>query len=67
MSEHKHIVPTASEKDRQAGSWRERIAADLRSQVEAGGTLYGYRRDGAYVARTREGDQVLKPPLRKTE
>ena len=42
--------------------WREQIKADLAAQLEAGGTLYGFREDGAYVARTKEGDQVLGPP-----
>ncbi len=42
--------------------WRDRIKADLAAQLEAGGTLYGVRADGAYVARTREGDRVLELP-----
>ena len=42
--------------------WRDRIKADLAAQIEAGGTLYGLRSDGAYVARTREGDRVLGWP-----
>ena len=39
--------------------------ADLAAQVEAGGTLYGYREDGAYVARTRSGDGVIIPGARQ--
>ena len=46
--------------------WREQIKADLAAQVEAGGTLYGYRRDGAYIARTKDGDRVIRPPLDKS-
>ena len=43
--------------------WREQIKADLAAQLEAGGTLYGVRRsDGAYIARTKHGDRVLKWP-----
>jgi len=42
--------------------WREQIKANLAAQVEAGGTLYGVRSDGAYIARTKEGDRVLKKP-----
>ncbi|MDE0348067.1 MAG: hypothetical protein OXI66_20155 [Boseongicola sp.] len=46
-------------------NWREEIKADLAAQVEAGGTLYGVRSDGAYIARTKEGDRVLSAPARK--
>lgn len=42
--------------------WREQIKADLAAQLEAGGTLYGVRSDGAYIARTKRGDRVLKWP-----
>ena len=38
--------------------WRDQIKADLAGQLEAGGTLYGFRADGTYVARTR--DQLLR-------
>lgn len=43
-------------------AWRERIKEDLAAQLEAGGTLYGRRKDGAYVARTKAGDRVITPP-----
>ena len=46
--------------------WREQIKADLAAQVEAGGTLYGVRSDGAYIARTKDGDRVLEAPERKS-
>ncbi len=45
--------------------WRDQIEADLAAQVEAGGTLYGVRSDGAYIARTRDGDRVLRRPDRR--
>ncbi len=46
--------------------WREQIKADLAAQVEAGGTLYGVRSDGAYIARTKDGDTELRAPDRKS-
>ena len=42
--------------------WREQIKADLAAQLEAGGTLYGVRSDGAYIARTKDGDRVIEAP-----
>ena len=42
--------------------WRDQIKADLAAQVEAGGTLYGVRSDGAYIARTKAGDRVIATP-----
>ena len=42
--------------------WRDQIKADLAAQLAAGGTLYGIRSDGAYIARTRDGDRVLSHP-----
>ena len=42
--------------------WREQIKADLAAQLEAGATLYGVRSDGAYIARTKDGDRVLEMP-----
>jgi len=33
-----------------------------RAQVEARGTLYGVRSDGAYIARTKNGDRVIEAP-----
>jgi len=45
--------------------WRERIRADLAAQLKAGGTLYGVRSDGAYIARTKDGDRVLEAPRQK--
>ena len=47
-------------------AWRDRVKADLAAQVEAGGTLYGYRKDGAYIARTRDGDLIITPGVRES-
>ena len=46
--------------------WRDEIKADLDAQLQAGGTLYGVRSDGAYVARTKDGEQVLSMPDRES-
>ncbi len=46
--------------------WRDRIRADLSAQLEAGGTLYGVRSDGAYIARTKDGDRILRQPEKKS-
>ncbi len=46
--------------------WRDQIKADLADQLAAGGTLYGVRSDGAYIARTRDGDRVLRQPERES-
>ena len=46
--------------------WRDQIKADLADQLAAGGTLYGVRSDGAYVARTKDGDRVLRTPERES-
>lgn len=42
-------------------AWRERVKEDLAAQVEAGGRIYGDRGDGAYVVRTKDGDQITTP------
>ncbi len=66
MLEHADTAsPTPNGPDSQ-GNWRREVEADLAAQVRAGGTLYGYRRDGAYVARTRNGDQVIRLPVRES-
>ena len=46
--------------------WRDQIKADLAAQVEAGGTLYGIRPDGTWIARTKDGDRVIRQPDRKS-
>ena len=55
-----------SETPVQQALWRDRIKADLAAQIQAGGTLYGYRQDGAYIARTRNGDEVVTPGANKS-
>ena len=40
----------------------DRINAHLTSEVEAGATLYGFRSDGAYIARTKDGERELPRP-----
>lgn len=57
--------PTPNRPDLQ-GDWHREVEVDLAAQVQAGGTLYGYRRDGAYIARTRNGDQVIRLPVRES-
>ena len=65
---HKHEKATASPPDIPGfpKDWRDQIKADLAAQLESGGTLYGVRSDGAYIARTRDGDRVLSPPDRES-
>ena len=53
------LAESASQSDESA--WRERVKVDLAAQVRGGGELYGYRQDGAYVVRTRSGDQIVTP------
>ena len=67
MSEHGHDPGPPPDIPGRPKDWRNQIKADLAAQVEAGGTLYGVRSDGAYIARTREGDRVLVPPGRKSD
>ena len=42
-------------------TWREAIKAKLQAKLDAGYTLYGDRSDGAYIARTRDGDYIVEP------
>ena len=57
------VWPAAAEIERQRdeSAWREGVKADLAAQVEAGGRIYGHRRDGAYVVRTKDGDRMVTP------
>ena len=66
MSEHGHDPGPPPDIPGFPKGWREEIKTDLAAQVEAGGTLYGVRWDGAYIARTKEGDRVLVPPGQKS-
>ena len=62
MSKQRHVPVPPPDIPGFPKDWREQIKADLAAQVEAGGTLYGVRSDGAYIAQTKEGDRVLKKP-----
>ena len=64
MSEHAKTANRPPDIPGRPKDWRDQIKADLAAQVEAGGTLYGVRSDGAYIARTKEGDRVLSRPGR---
>ena len=66
MSEHRQTSAPPPNIPGFPKDWRDQIKADLAAQVEAGGILYGIRSDGAYIARTRDGDRVLSPPERKS-
>lgn len=60
MPEHRKTVASPPDIPGFPKDWRDQIKADLAAQLAAGGTLYGVRSDGAYVARTKDGDRVLK-------
>ena len=62
MSKRRHAPAPPPDIPGRPKDWREQIKADLAAQIEAGGTLYGVRSDGAYIARTKQGDRVLKRP-----
>ena len=47
--------------------WRDQIEAYLASQLKDGGTLYGFRSDGRYVAKTKDGDRVIVDPDLKSD
>ena len=57
---------TTPTKPIQRETWRDRIQADLAAQIEAGGTLYSYRNDGANTVRTKSGDGIIRQALRET-
>ena len=62
MMKRKESAGAPPDLPRRPKDWREQIKADLAAQVEAGGTLCGFRSDGAYIARTKHGDRVIRPP-----
>ena len=62
MTRHEETASRPPDPPGRPKDWREQIKADLAAQLEAGGTLYGVRSDGAYIARTKHGDRVLKWP-----
>ena len=65
MKEHMIVSAQPPDIPGRPKDWREQIKANLAAEVEAGGTLYGVRSDGAYIARTKDGDQVLSGPGQK--
>ena len=65
MGKHRETA-ALPEKPGRPADWREQIKADLAAQLEAGATLYGVRSDGAYIARTKDGDRVIPRPGRKS-
>ena len=66
MRVHKGTAASMPDVPGRPEDWREQIKADLAAQVEAGGTLYGVRSDGACIERTKDGDRVLGRPDRKS-
>ena len=60
MSKRKKTAAPMPEVPGRPSDWREQIKADLAAQLEAGATLYGFRPDGAYIARTKHGDRVIR-------
>ncbi len=40
--------------------WRSKIRSELDQSVKCGVKLYGVRKDGQYVVKSRSGEKVLK-------
>ena len=66
MQKDKNTISPPPDMPGRRNDWRDRIKADLSGQVKAGGTLYGIRPDGTWIARTKEGDRVIKRRDRKS-
>ena len=66
MHEDKRTALSPPDMPGRREDWRDQIKADLAAQVQAGGTLYGIRPDGTWIARTRDGDRVIKRRDRKS-
>ena len=66
MSKRKKTAAPMPEVPGRPKDWREEIKADLAAQLEAGATLYGFRRDGTYFARTKDGDRIIRRPAKKS-
>ncbi len=66
MAKHRETAAAPPDVPGCPKNWRDQIKADLAAQVEAGGTLFGFRPDGSYIARSRDGDRVMDPPARET-
>ena len=47
--------------------WKDEIKTDLDAQLANGATLYGIRSDGAYIAKTKNGERVISRPPRQTD
>ena len=63
MRNHKE-TEAPPEKPGRPKDWRDWMKADLAAQVEAGGTLYGIRPAGTWIARTKDGDRIIRRPGR---
>ena len=63
---HTHTASPPPDKPGRPKDWREQIKADLAAQLEAGGTLYGFRPDGTCIARTKHGVRVFRPTVDET-
>jgi len=44
--------------------WRSKVRVELDQNVRQGIKLYGVRKDGQYVAKSRAGDKILKRDVR---
>lgn len=66
MQERKRTVQRPPDKPGRPKDWRDQIKADLAAQLEAGATLYGIRKDGVYIARTKDGDRVIRRPAQES-
>lgn len=66
MSKRKKTAEPMPDAPGRPEDWRDQIKADLAAQVEAGATLYGFRSDGTWIARTRDGDRVIRRPEKKS-
>ena len=66
MRKDKNTNPQPPDMPGRREDWRDQIKADLAAQVRAGGTLYGIRPDGTWIARTSDGEKVIKRRNRKS-
>ena len=66
MQGRNRTVQPPPDKPGRPKDWCDQIKADLVAQLEAGATLYGIRSDGAYIARTEEGDRVIRRPAQES-
>ena len=66
MSKRKKTAAPMPDVPGRPKDWREEIKADLAAQLEAGATLYGFRRDGTWIARTKDGDRIIRRPAKKS-